>query len=143
MLYAELFLVLAVAMVVLGFMAVCLMNRELWLQSQLAGADVSLFKLVRLRYRGVPVRTLVDAHARTRNTSYPVTFNHYLNLYHRGGNPTRVSMALASAHAVRLPLDIDTLFDVELHQMDAFNYVQAEIQKQRNPSGGTRRIAGA
>lgn len=129
--YIQLILICGLAILVLAVLGLSLLNKDLWQQSQLAGVALPLHKLILLKQKGIPVRVLIDAYARTRHTHYDLSFEHYLDIHHRGGNPTRVSMALASAHAAGLKVDQEDIIDVELHRMDAFDYVHQEIQKLR------------
>ena len=124
----------AAATAVLGALCVFLCYRELWQRAQMVHAGLGFFRLMTLQHRGIPVRVLLDAYIRTRHARIDVPFENYLVLHRSGGNTTRVSMALVTAHAAHLDYDFDELADIELHKQDAFEHIQGEIQKRKMES---------
>lgn len=135
-LYLKLIPVILLALTVIAGLAIFLRYREIWQQGQTVRAGLSFRMIMRLDRQGVPVRTLLDSYIRTRQSRMQIPFDCYLELHQRGGNSTRVSMAMVLAKSSGLDLSFKDLCDIELHRMDAFNYVDQQIQAQKESTKG-------
>jgi len=107
-------LMLPVAVVLVAAAMLFVWVGSAWVQTLGAGAPVSLFKLLTVWRRRIPVHEVVTAYLVSRKAGVPVEFDRYVELRAIKRNPIRVATMLAARKLAEYPLEIDSVFNLEL-----------------------------
>ncbi|MCK6471204.1 MAG: flotillin-like FloA family protein [Planctomycetes bacterium] len=81
----------------------------LWVQAQLSGAPISLFDLIAMRLRRVPLQLIVNARITSKKAGLDITADMWEAHYLARGKVEELLRAIVTAHQGRLELDLPGL----------------------------------
>lgn len=108
---AEAFLVLAVVAIIVVLIVLGVMWNfgMLWIQAQLSAAPISLFDLIAMRLRRVPLQLIVNARITSKKAGLDITSDLWEAHYLARGKVEDLLRAIITSHQGRLELDVPGL----------------------------------
>ncbi|MES2790858.1 MAG: flotillin-like protein FloA [Planctomycetota bacterium] len=125
------FLALAAIFFFLIFVAIFAQFFNLWIQSVMTGAGITLYDLLMMKLRKVNateiVRSKIMAVQARITDRFPLTTRALESHYLSGGNVQRVIKALIAAHKARIELDWTTASAIDLAGRDVLEAVRTSV----------------
>jgi uncharacterized protein YqfA (UPF0365 family) len=100
---------------------------QLWLQSVLSNANVSLMSIIFMRFRKVDPNVIVSARITAKKAGIDIPTDKLEAHYMAGGHVSRVVNALIAAHKADIPLSFDRACAIDLAGRDVLDAVQTSV----------------
>ena len=100
---------------------------QLWLQSVLSNANVSLMAIIFMRFRKVDPNIIVSARITAKKAGIDIPTDKLEAHYMAGGHVSRVVNALIAAHKADIPLSFDRACAIDLAGRDVLDAVQTSV----------------
>ncbi|MBA3938504.1 MAG: flotillin-like protein FloA [Planctomycetes bacterium] len=100
---------------------------QLWLQSVLSNANVSLMAIIFMRFRKVDPNIIVSARITAKKAGIDIPTDKLEAHYMAGGHVSRVVNALIAAHKADIPLTFDRACAIDLAGRDVLDAVQTSV----------------
>ena len=100
---------------------------QLWLQSVLSNANVSLMAIIFMRFRKVDPNVIVSARITAKKAGIDIPTDKLEAHYMAGGHVSRVVNALIAAHKADIPLSFDRACAIDLAGRDVLDAVQTSV----------------
>lgn len=122
-------MLITIALIIVGIMFfLYFVPIGLWLRAMMSGVtDISLVNLIMMRFRRVPVTTLVDNLITARKAGLQIKPSDLETHYLAGGNMGKVVQALISAQKAGIPLDFDRAAAIDLAGRDVLEAVHISV----------------
>ena len=138
------FLLILLAVIVLGIVIVLARYLGLWVQALFSNARVSIFEIIGMRLRKVDVRTIVMSRIRAVKAGLNVSTNNLETHYLAGGRVPNCVTALISAQKAKIDLDWDVAAAIDLAGRDILDAVNTSVNPKvidcPNPNGPRQTI---
>ncbi len=128
-----LFLIAIVGVVSLVMCILCFNFFLIWLRALSAGARVTLFELIALRLRGVPVGMIVDQRITAVKSGIDVTIDDLSTHYLAGGSVEMVVLALIASRKAGIAMDFDRACAIDLATKGTGKTVIEAVRTSVNP----------
>lgn len=99
----------------------------LWISANVSGVRVTIFELVGMRIRRIPVSVIVNSLVTARKAGLNVTSNDLQTHFMAGGNVPNVIRALISADKANISLSFKQATAIDLAGRDVFEAVQISV----------------
>ncbi len=127
-------IVVAVGVLAVLVIAVVLFNFVgIWVRARVANAPVSLWNMVAMRLRGVPVAPIVDSRITALKAGIEVSTDPLEAHYLAGGNVQQVILALIAAGKAGIVLDFDRACAIDLATKGTGKTVLEAVRTSINP----------
>lgn len=123
-LIAGIIIAILIALVLLTFIAKFF---SLWIQALFSKANVSIFQLIGMRLRKVPLQTIVEARILSCKAGIPVSTNLLEAHYMSGGKVLRVIQALIAANKANIELNFKDATAIDLAGRNVLEAVQMSV----------------
>lgn len=120
-------LFIAIASIVGIFVLGYFIPVRIWFQAYITDVKISLVQLVFMRWRKVPVSTIVNAMITSHKAGLDLTRDELEAHFLAGGNVTSVVNSLISADKANIDLDFKTAAAIDLAGRDVLNAVQMSV----------------
>ncbi len=120
-------LLIAFAAIIGFFILMYFVPVGLWISANVSGVRVTIFELIGMRIRRIPVSTIVNSLVTARKAGLSVTSNDLQTHYMAGGNVPNVIRALISADKANISLSFKQATAIDLAGRDVFEAVQISV----------------
>lgn len=120
-------LLIAFAAIIGFFILMYFVPVGLWISANVSGVRVTIFELIGMRIRRIPVSVIVNSLVTARKAGLSVTSNDLQTHFMAGGNVPNVIRALISADKANISLSFKQATAIDLAGRDVFEAVQISV----------------